>query len=103
MKKIVIAKLKTSNLKNIHAGVIFDQWNFSMREETDIEDTSTIKEKACNLQIFQEDNTSYIGNIYIGHVRDVVKNIEAAFVEFCEGTVGYLSLKNINQIGRAHV
>ncbi len=45
MKKIVIAKLKTSNLKNIHAGVIFDQWNFSMREETDIEDTSTIKEK----------------------------------------------------------
>lgn len=98
MKKIVIAKLKTSNLKNIHAGVIFDQWNFSMREETDIEDTSTIKEKACNLQIFQEDNTSYIGNIYIGHVRDVVKNIEAAFVEFCEGTVGYLSLKNINPV-----
>lgn len=94
MRKIVIAKLE----KSIHAGVIFDQWNFSIKEDADNEDMSAAKEKACNLQIFQEDNVSYIGNIYIGHVRDVVKNIEAAFVEFREGMVGYLPLKNINPV-----
>jgi len=89
VKRIVIAKLK-----NVHTGVIFDRWEFSIKEETDAQNTNTTKEKACNLQIFQKDGDSYIGNIYIGHVRDVVKNIEAAFVEFREGAVGYLSLKN---------
>lgn len=98
MKKIVIAKLKNQNLKKTHAGVIFDQWNFSIQEKVDIQDTNITKEKACNLQIFQEDSVSYIGNIYIGHVRDVVKNIEAAFVEFSPDTIGYLSLKNISPV-----
>lgn len=75
MKKIIIAKLK-----NAHAGVVFDLWDS--------------REKACGLQIFQKDKPCYIGNIYIGHVRDVVKNIEAAFVEFDKDIVGYLPLKS---------
>jgi ribonuclease G len=33
-----------------------------------------------------------VGDIYVGKVRNVVKNINAAFVEFCEGQMGYLSL-----------
>lgn len=32
------------------------------------------------------------GNIYVGKVRNIVKNINAAFVEFKKGQMGYLSL-----------
>lgn len=32
------------------------------------------------------------GNIYIGRVRDIVKNIDCAFVEIMPGVVGYYSL-----------
>lgn len=35
---------------------------------------------------------SLLGNIYIGKVRNIVKNINAAFVEFQKGQMGYLSL-----------
>ncbi len=34
-----------------------------------------------------------IGNIYVGKVKDVVKNINAAFVEYRKGCIGYLSLE----------
>jgi len=98
LKKIVIAKLNSKNPDVIYTGVVFDEWNFHTKEEINVSHVNTAKEKACNLQIFQEDNVSYIGNIYIGHVRDIVKNIEAAFVEFAEGTVGYLSLKNAHPV-----
>lgn len=36
---------------------------------------------------------SLVGNIYCGHVRDIVKNIQAAFVEF-DGHKGFLPLKD---------
>ncbi len=35
---------------------------------------------------------SLLGNIYVGKVRNIVKNIHAAFVEFASGQMGYLSL-----------
>lgn len=35
-----------------------------------------------------------LGNIYVGKVRNVVKNINAAFVEFRKGQMGYLSLQS---------
>lgn len=35
---------------------------------------------------------SLLGNIYIGKVRNIVKNINAAFVEFQKGQMGYLPL-----------
>lgn len=34
-----------------------------------------------------------LGNIYVGKVRNIVKNINAAFVEFRKGEMGYLSLQ----------
>lgn len=37
-------------------------------------------------------NSSYVGNIYVGRVENVVPNINAAFVEFTKGVKGYLSL-----------
>lgn len=33
-----------------------------------------------------------VGDIYVGKVRNIVKNIHAAFVEFQKGQMGYLSL-----------
>ena len=42
-------------------------------------------------------DNSLIGNIYCGYVKDVVKNIDAAFVEFGDNLKGFLSLKNIEK------
>ena len=77
MKKIVLTKL------NRHiAGVAYEQWENDEK-----------KEKACDVCLFSEENPSLVGNIYIGHVRDVVKNIEASFVELSPDVLGYLPLK----------
>lgn len=40
------------------------------------------------------DSGSCVGNIYIGRVENVVKNIDAAFVEFHNKEKGYFSLKD---------
>ncbi len=35
-----------------------------------------------------------LGNVYVGRVRNIVKNINAAFVEYKKGQMGYLPLDN---------
>ena len=40
----------------------------------------------------EDPRTAAVGDIYVGKVRNVVKNINAAFVEFAKGQMGYLSL-----------
>lgn len=45
-------------------------------------------------RIFDFSNESVLGNIYCGYVKDIVPNINAAFVEFDKDKKGYLSLKN---------
>lgn len=47
----------------------------------------------CRIHDFQ--SVSLVGNIYCGYVKDVVKNINAAFVEFDKDKKGFLSLSNI--------
>lgn len=39
------------------------------------------------------DMPSRLGNIYLGHVNNIVKNIDAAFIEIEEGCMCYCSLK----------
>lgn len=39
-----------------------------------------------------EQHTPRVGDIYVGKVRNIVKNINAAFVEFSKGQMGYLPL-----------
>lgn len=39
------------------------------------------------------DTPSRLGNIYVGHVNNIVKNIDAAFIETDEGCMCYHSLK----------
>ena len=38
-------------------------------------------------------NTIEIGDIYIGKVKNIVDNIQAAFIEVSPGVIGYYSLK----------
>lgn len=42
----------------------------------------------------EDHEDSYVGNIYIGRVENVVPSINAAFVEFTKGVKGYLSLND---------
>ena len=39
-------------------------------------------------------NAIEIGDIYIGKVKNIVENIQAAFIEVSPGIIGYYSLKN---------
>lgn len=45
------------------------------------------------VNIDHTDNTSILGNIYIGKIKNIVKNINAAFVEIGDGKMCYLSLE----------
>ena len=49
--------------------------------------------KIASIQAESAESSGILGNVYVGKVRNVVKNINAAFVEFREGEMGYLSLK----------
>ena len=54
-----------------------------------------INDELYRIQNFSDN--SLIGNIYCGYVKDVVKNIDAAFVEFGDNLKGFLSLKSIEK------
>ena len=45
--------------------------------------------KAIELSLEEPQQSSLVGNIYIGKVKDVVKNIQAAFIEIENGTPCY--------------
>lgn len=45
-------------------------------------------------QVEPSEEKGILGNIYVGKVRNIVKNINAAFVEFRKGEMGYLSLQS---------
>lgn len=47
-------------------------------------------------RVFDFSGDSVLGNIYSGYIKDIAKNINAAFVEFDNKKKGYLSLKNYN-------
>ena len=49
--------------------------------------------KIVSIQAESAESSGILVNVYVGKVRNVVKNINAAFVEFREGKMGYLSLK----------
>ncbi|MDO5522280.1 MAG: ribonuclease E/G [bacterium] len=54
-----------------------------------LEDKQLVQINATDL-----DQESLLGNIYIGKVKNIVKNINAAFVEIADGVMCYLSLEN---------
>lgn len=50
--------------------------------------------RICQIHADALGQEGILGNIYVGKVRNIVKNINAAFVEFQKGHMGYLSLKS---------
>ena len=52
--------------------------------------TALVSEKRT-IEMGLEDTASVLGNIYIGKVKKIVKNLDAAFVDFSEGHTGYYS------------
>lgn len=46
----------------------------------------------------REDEASAVGNVYVGKVKDVAKNISAAFIEYKSGCTGYFSLEENRNI-----
>ena len=50
--------------------------------------------KIAQIQAQSENEESLLGNIYVGKVRNIVKNINAAFVEYELGKMAYLSLES---------
>ncbi|MBE5977487.1 MAG: ribonuclease E/G [Paenibacillaceae bacterium] len=48
--------------------------------------------ETLQIDIEPEESHSFLGNIYIGKVNNIVKNINAAFVDIGSGQMGYLSL-----------
>ena len=45
-----------------------------------------------SLSLEPEESGSLLGNIYIGKVKNIVKNINAAFIDLGGGKTGYYSL-----------
>ena len=75
-KKLVLTKLNISSIAPADVAVLYED------------------NKATYMDIFYEDEPFVLGNIYVAHVNDVVKNINAAFVEYSPGKKAYLSLEN---------
>lgn len=75
-KKLVLTKLNIPSIAPADVALLYED------------------NKATYMDIFYEDEPFVLGNIYVAHVNDVVKNINAAFVEYSPGKKAYLSLEN---------
>lgn len=53
--------------------------------------------RMTQVNVEPETKQSILGNIYLGQVKNIVKNINAAFVEYEKGKMCYLSLKETGQ------
>ena len=51
--------------------------------------------KILEVQKIEEQKRDSVGNIFIGKVKNIVKNINSAFVDFGEGCIGYLALEKM--------
>ena len=55
------------------------------------------KDEVIELSCEVDSQESYLNNIYVGRVKNVVKNINAAFIEFSKDKVGYFSLERFDK------
>ncbi len=67
-----------------------------IRQEHHILTARLEENQIVQIQADSIEQDGLLGNIYVGKVRNVVKNIHAAFVEFQKGQMGYLSLDTAN-------
>ncbi|MBR1743632.1 MAG: ribonuclease E/G [Lachnospiraceae bacterium] len=55
--------------------------------------TAVLEDGGITELLPEPSKNSFLGNIYVGKVKNIVKNIGAAFVEFEKGQMGYLPLE----------
>lgn len=55
--------------------------------------------RMMELSLISKEKESILGNIYIGKVKNIVKNIQAAFVEIEPGLLCYLPLEDVKHPG----
>ena len=80
LKKLIITTIEFNKKQKLFCG-IYDENRYS------------------SVRFYDTDNPGEeIGNIFVGKVKDVVKNIEAAFIEYSKGKTGYFSLKENKNI-----
>lgn len=83
--KLIITKIKYKGKQKVFCGLKssdgFYQVNF-------VNDNNDTEEKQI-----KTNRDPQVGDIYIGRVRDIVKNINAAFIEYAPGQVGYYSIE----------
>lgn len=67
-----------------------------MKRENKILSMQVQEGKICQIhaESMETEPVAHLGDIYVGKVRNIVKNINAAFVEFSKGQIGYLSLSD---------
>lgn len=82
-KKIVVTQFNNDNPFNIIPAKI------AISYEND---------KANYIDIFYDNEPYIVGGIYVAHVNDLVKNINAAFVEYAPGQKAYLSLEGAKNV-----
>lgn len=58
-----------------------------------MKDNRLLAANACKTEY--SDDISLVGNIYVGKVQNIVKNIEAAFVEITKGVLCFLPLSDL--------
>lgn len=63
-----------------------------LRREQHILTVRVMDGQIVQIQADAAEQDSLLGNVYVGKVRNIVKNIHAAFVEIQKGQMGYLSL-----------
>ena len=59
---------------------------------TTVLENEDVVELHCSKQEVQE-NVAVLGNVYIGKVKNIVRNINAAFVEIATGIECYYAIK----------
>lgn len=86
MGNLLKQELKLSDYPNKYIFTQKDGRTFSFYMEGDV---------LADMDV-EEENASLLNSIYLGKVRNVSKNLDAAFVEFQKDQVAYLELKGID-------
>lgn len=53
--------------------------------------------RMTEMSLMSREKDSLLGNIYIGKVKNIVRNIQAAFVEIADGVICYLPLEDVKK------
>ncbi len=62
--------------------------------QNDVISAWMINHEIVEFQCVSAKERSFIGNIYLGKVKNIVKNIQGAFVEYEKGELGFLPIRN---------